>query len=272
VKGDYNATVVGRTEIAPGLMSLRVTPDQPVRFEPGQYVVLGLHRPLAPGGSATDGLIRRSYCIVSEVAQTRWLEFYVTLVHSGELTPLLFDLRVDDRLHVGGEARGVFTLDRARSSHILMVATGTGLAPYMSMIRAELGFGPDGRQTRRALWQCNGPRHFAVIHGARHSWDLGYRAELTALARHCSNFHYLPIVTMPAEDPDWRGRKGTVQDALASDLVQRETGLALTPAHFELFLCGNPRMVDEVSAWAREGGFVPDSGGSGGNLHAERYW
>ena len=305
---EYNATVTDRVDIAPGLMSLRIRPDTlPFEFKSGQYVVLGLRATeLKIPEAGTDGdfdlegdldgpsdgrlaleaqaaaarlaaadpnrMLRRSYCIVSDGRPGGNLEFYITLIMSGELTPRLFNLKASDRLHVGPRAEGVFTIDRAEGRHILMVATGTGLAPYMSMMRNELGLGPNGRPGVRALWQCNAGRHFVVVHGAKHSWDLGYRSELTRLASRCANFHYLPAITRPAEDTTWQGRTGYVQTHLASGIVERETGLTLSPDAFDIFLCGNPGMIDSVTAWAEVRGFARDRGHVTGRLHAEHYW
>ena len=305
---EYNATVVGRVEAAPGLMSLRIAPDKlPFDFEPGQYVVLGLKAgeprveeaevdgpSVVAGGesagtpesraavtaqasaathAATDPnrLIQRAYCIVSERRATS-LEFYVTLILSGELTPRLFNLKVGDRLYVGPKAQGLFTLDKWSKKSVLMIATGTGLAPYMSMIRHELMLRVDGRIGLRAVAQRNGSRQFVVVHGARHSWDLGYRTELTGLARQVANFHYLPLITQPAEDPTWRGPSGYLQDFIASGAVQAETHLPITPDNFDVLLCGNPGMIDSMIGWAEARGFTQAAGDKVGTLHAEKYW
>jgi ferredoxin--NADP+ reductase len=205
-----------------------------------------------------DRMIRRAYSIASESRADEYLEFYLTVVMSGELTPRLFNLKIKDRLYVGPKAVGVFTLDKAPGKHILMIGTGTGLAPYMSMLRSEL--------------VCNGSRHFVVVHGARFSWDLGYRTELTGLARHCRNFHYIPVITRPQEDVTWRGRSGYLQNLIASTAIEEETGLALTPEHFDIFLCGNPGMIETVISWADARGFVRDKGHDIGTLHTEEYW
>jgi ferredoxin--NADP+ reductase len=299
---EYNATVVGREEIAPGLVILRVAPDNlPFEFRSGQYVVLGLKASeprvdesdpggataisvsAAPEPGAVAGtpesraavaaqaaavatavadparMIRRAYSIASESRADEFLEFYLTLVLSGELTPRLFGLKLRDRVYVGPRAVGVFTLAKAApDKHILMVGTGTGLAPYMSMLRSEL--------------VCGGPRKFVVVHGARYSWDLGYRTELTGLARHCPNFRYLPVITRPQEDPTWKGRSGYLQNVVASGTIEEEAGLALTPDDFDLFLCGNPGMIETVIAWAEARGFVRDHGHDIGTLHTEEYW
>ncbi len=317
---EYNATVSGREEIAPGLIILRVVPDKlPFEFKAGQYVVLGVKAsvprvdeaegdsepsvvagvaagvaagsgsasPLAAAIASTttaiagtpesqaavdaqaaavaaaaldpDRMIRRAYSIASESRADEYIEFYLTLVLSGELTPRVFTLKVRDRCYVGPKAVGVFTLDKvAPGKHVLMIGTGTGLAPYMSMLRSEL--------------VCNGPRQFVVVHGARYSWDLGYRTELTGLARHCGNFHYVPVITRPDDDITWRGRSGYLQNVIASGAIEEETGLPLTPENFDIFLCGNPGMIETVIGWASERGFVRDKGHDIGTLHTEEYW
>jgi ferredoxin--NADP+ reductase len=213
---------------------------------------------VARAAADSDRMIRRAYSIASESRADEYLEFYLTVVMSGELTPRLFNLQIRDRVYVGPKAVGVFTLDKAPGKHILMVATGTGLAPYMSMLRSEL--------------VCNGPRQFVIVHGARYSWDLGYRTELTGLARHCGNFHYIPVITRPQEDVTWRGRSGYLQNLIASNAIETETGLALTPDNFDIFLCGNPGMIATVIEWAAIQGFVRDRGHDIGTLHTEEYW
>ena len=213
---------------------------------------------VARAAADPDRMIRRAYSIASESRADEFLEFYLTVVMSGELTPRLFNLKIKDRVYVGPKAVGVFTLDKAPGKHILMIGTGTGLAPYMSMLRSEL--------------VCNGPRQFVVVHGARFSWDLGYRTELTGLARHCANFHYVPVITRPQEDVTWRGRSGYLQNLVASGAIEEDTGLPLTPDNFDIFLCGNPGMIETVIAWAEARGFVRDKGHDIGTLHTEEYW
>jgi ferredoxin/flavodoxin---NADP+ reductase len=296
---EYNATVSSRVEVAPGLVILRVVPDKlPMEFKAGQYVVLGLKAseprieeseedaPSVVAGAAgaaeiagtpesqaavdaqaatvataaldPERMIRRAYSIASESKADEYLEFYLTVVMSGELTPRLFNLKIKDRVYVGPKAVGVFTLDKAPGKHILMIGTGTGLAPYMSMLRSQL--------------DCNGTRQFVIVHGARFSWDLGYRTELTGLARHCKNFHYIPVVTRPKEDVDWQGRSGYLQNLIASGTIEEQTGLPLTPDNFDIFLCGNPGMIETVIGWAEARAFVKDKGHDIGTLHTEEYW
>jgi ferredoxin/flavodoxin---NADP+ reductase len=254
---DYNATVSQRVEIAPGLMILRLVPDVlPFVFQAGQYTVLGMK------GTVDDPekLVRRAYSIASSSRAEAFIEFYLALVRSGELTPKLFSLRVSDRLFMGAKATGMFTLARVPSDkHVILVATGTGLAPYMSMLRSEI--------------VCGGAQKVVVLHGARYSWDLAYRTELMALSSKCPNISYLPVVSQGAGDPTWRGLTGFLQDVLFSGEVEGRAGIPLDPEQAHVFLCGNPRMVDAAKArLVAERGYVPDHKKEIGTLHLEEYW
>ena len=264
----YNATVTGREEINPQLIILRVQPDLELfAFTPGQFAVLGLlagevRVPEAdaeePSGKP-DRMIRRAYSIASSSVERSYLEFYLTLVTSGELTPRLFALRPGNRVFLSPKASGLFTLDRTPPGKgVLLVATGTGLAPYISMLRT--------------LLIHDTQRRFVVLQGARCSWDLGYRAELESLARIRPNFTYLPSITRPHLDPHFRGRTGRIQTLLAEGAVEEVSGLTLNPALMDAFLCGNPEMIREVKELLVARGFVPDHGKQPGTLHVEEYW
>ena len=144
----YNATVIGREEINPQLLILRVRPDGELfDFRPGQFGVLGLlgSAPRVEEStpedvpSAPDKIIRRAYSIASASIERRYLEFYLTLITSGQLTPRLFALQHGSRVFLGPKASGIFTLDRvAPEKAVVLIATGTGLAPYVSMLRTML--------------------------------------------------------------------------------------------------------------------------------------
>jgi ferredoxin--NADP+ reductase len=269
-KFDLNAVVEQRIEVAPGLMVIRVVPvgwDLP-RFTPGQFAVLGLP-PEAPRCSLADPdegnnkpgvLIRRAYSIASSSVSREYLELYITLVRSGALTPRLFALQPGDRLWLGPKITGRFTLDEApHDTDLILVATGTGLAPYMSMLRTMLPEG-DGRR-------------FAVLLGARHSWDLGYQSELLTMSRQHPSFTYLSIISRPAEEPvPWGGRAGYVQDLWRGDALERVWEVRPNPGSSRVFLCGNPAMIDDMVAILAEEGFREHSRKTPGHVFVERFW
>ncbi len=267
---ELNAVVRMKFERAPGLMIMQVAPeDWPLPdFQPGQFTVLGLpgSAPRCPESDPEDPplppdkMIIRAYSVSSASDAKEYLEFYVSLVKSGELTPRLFNLQIGDRLHLSPKLTGFFTLDKVpEDKNVVLIATGTGLAPYMSMIRTSLTY-----ETHR---------RFAVIHGAYHSWDLGYRLELAALDRISPVFDYIPIISDPQDEPTpWTGHTGFVQKVWQGDSIAKAWGARPTPEDTHVFLCGHPDMIESMEGILQEEGFQPHTKKNPGQYHLERYW
>lgn len=264
----FNATVIGREEIHPELIVLRVRPDGKLfDFKPGQFAVLGLpgSAPRVPEAEQenpappAETLIRRAYSIASASVERRYVEFYLTLITSGQLTPRLFALKHGSRVFLGPKASGVFTLDRTPPGKTaVLIATGTGLAPYVSMLRTILMHETE--------------RKFVVLHGARYSWDLGYRGELETLARLRPNFTYIPSITRPDQDQHFLGRIGRIQAILEQGALEKDAGVKLDPEHADVFLCGNPEMIKIVKGMLETKGFKAGDSKTPGNIHVEEYW
>ncbi len=267
---EYNASVLSVIEVAPGLMIMRVKPEgwELPEFEPGQYAVLGLHgsekrtdlsdpeeKPVDP-----DKMIKRAYSIASASSRKEYLELYITLVRSGSLTPRLFALKEGDKLFMASKFKGVFTLDRApEDANLIFIATGTGLAPYMSMIRTS--------------YKSDVKRHFAILHGARHSWDLGYRPELINLAETSDNFAYFPTISRPDDEMDgWYSHTGYVQSLWRERVVEKEMDIKLTPENTHVFLCGAPAMAEEMVQLLEAEGYKEHKKKDPGQIHVERFW
>ena len=265
-----NALMTERRDIAPGLSVFRIEPDgwEIKEFVAGQYVVLGL-----PGSatrcpeadpeeepSASEKLILRAYSIASSSVERQYLEFYVVLVESGALTPRLFALKPGDPIFVGKKITGTFTLDRVpENQNLVLIATGTGLAPYISMLRSHMLL---TRQTQ-----------VAVLQGARHSWDLGYRHELALVEREHANFTYLASITRPAqEETPWTGATGRIQEIWAQDPFCEQWGLSPSAENTHILLCGNPAMIDVMMGILGEQGFQEHTKKQPGQIHLERYW
>ena len=266
----YNAKVLERNEVAPGLLILRIAPvgwELPP-FIAGQFTVLGLtgDAPRAaeaepePTPSDPKKLIRRAYSVSSASQQREYLEFYISIVRSGALTPRLFALQPGDRLWMSPTIAGMFTLkDVPADQNIVLIATGTGLAPYVSMVRTYLDSHRD--------------RYFAVLHGAYHSWDLGYRTELFTMQRLATNFAYAPIISDPqGELRPWNGPAGFVQDLWKSGMISDRWGFKPQPDNTHVFLCGHPAMIEDVTKLLKDEGFSMHSAKVPGQIHTEKYW
>ncbi len=264
-----NATVLERRDLTPALAIVRVGADagEVPEFEPGQFITLGLPgaEPVA-GDSPRTGrgprLVRRAYSIASAPSQRHSVELFITLVEQGKLTPRLWDLPAGGRLWMDSKCSGHFTLDSSplgsNAPDLVFVATGTGVAPFISMIRHYRG---------QQRW-----RRLAVLHGVRLPCDLGYHHELSRYSAQDADLCYIPCVTREPDGTKWIGWRGRVQSVLEPQSFAHLTGWTLDPAHAHVYLCGNPAMIDEVQAQLTRRGFTVQTRQTPGNLHFERYW
>jgi ferredoxin--NADP+ reductase len=255
-----NSTLVGRIDITPDLVILQVKPDGGVpNFLPGQYVALGLpgaaprveSSRAEPEAPAADKIIKRAYSIGSSPAQKDFLEFYIALVPDGSLTPRLAALQPGDRLFSQPKVTGTFTLDGVSGDrNLVLVATGTGLAPFMSMVRTP------------STWESD--RAITVVHGVRYPSDFAYADELESLRAAGRKFTYLPIASRAGDE--FTGRKGRIQKLFESG------ELTPNPSTDSVFLCGNPAMTEDMEKHLVERGFTVHSKKTPGTLHVEKYW
>lgn len=269
VQEKYNATVAEMRALTPDLFILKVKPDRPVEpFVSGQYVLLGLSSNIPRREDSEpefkeqkpDRLVLRAYSIASAGHETDLLEFYVSVVANGSLTPRLVQIQPGDRLHLGAKIRGLFTLEPIPPAHdtVVMAATGTGMAPYISMLR-----------THRVRPY---PFRFVVIQGAAVGSDLGYLDEMTRNAAELPGVEYIPSITRPHLDDVWKGDTGRITRYFDSELLGERFGVALDPQKTSVYLCGNPAMIEDVRKVLEPKGYLLHTSKSPGSLHVEEYW
>lgn len=280
VTSQLNATVTENRLLSPGLFLLKVLPDAPIPdFIPGQYVALGLPcakvvsvestrvetSPLVEDGitekkkdkkvevASRQSLVKRAYSIASSPSDKEGLEFYIARVGEGELSPNLADLNKGDRLFVQKKYVGTFTTCGVPDGkNLILIATGTGIAPFISMLRA-----PD-------LLQRFG--RITILHGVRYMQDLAYRSEITKLIESgVYDLHYYAAVSRE-EGSGETIRKGYIQSFLEDESVPAEQ------ESDHIFLCGNPGMIQTVVGLLTRKGFKEHTRKSSGNLHLENYW
>ena len=253
----YNATIVRREQIHDGLFLLSVAPDGAPfpPFAPGQFVSVG--RIIEADGR--PALVKRSYSIGSSASERDSIELFIVHVDEGEFTSWLSAQREGSRVWLSPRASGGFTLDGLpRGRDLVLVATGTAVAPFVSMYRT---FGAD------PPW-----RRIVVMNGVRMAADLGYRAELEAAARRDPRLLYLPVATREPAGSSWRGLRGRVGELLEPSRYCALVGSTLEPGECHVYLCGNPAMIEELEAVLVARGFRKHTRHHPGDLHLEKYW
>jgi ferredoxin--NADP+ reductase len=238
--------VAARHDWAAGLMTLSL--DAPIEpFEPGQWVNLAL--------SLSGEPVRRAYSLASAPGQAP--EFYLSLVPEGALSPKLFDLVPGDRIQIEKKAYGFFTLRwLPPAEELWLVATGTGLGPFISILRSD------------EVWQRF--RRVIVVHGVREAAHLAYKDEILEHGRSFGEkLSYVPVLS---REPDRAGvLHGRVTTALASGELERAAGVPIAD-HSHLMLCGNPAMIDELTALLEARGMRRHRQRKPGHITTERYW
>lgn len=240
--------------LTPNLFTLRTTRDAGFRFQAGQFARLGVTKP--------DGTIAwRAYSMVSSPYDEH-LEFFSVVVPGGEFTSELSRLQVGDELLVERQAFGYLTLDRfADGRDLWLLATGTGLAPFLSILQ---GFEAWERFERIVL-----------VYSARHGRDLAY-GELIAsleereyLAEYAGKLTFIPLVS---REP-WPGAlQGRITDLIANGELERAAGIELTPEHSRVMICGNPEMIDDTRKLLKSRDMNLSLSRRPGAVAVETYW
>ena len=196
-----NATLVARQDLGGTMARFRFRPDDgPSQFVAGQYLPIAI---------ADDLVAPRPYSIASSPG-ARELDFIISLVAGGALTPRLFGLRIGDRVHLG-RARGLFRLDEADERDHLLIGTGSGIAPLLSMIAALVS---------RSM-----PPRTVLLHGVKASEELA--APDVAAAGDGRWLSYRPTVSRAPVTKAWMGRRGRV--GIASRCPHRRRGHVTRP-------------------------------------------
>ncbi|CAN5341217.1 ferredoxin-NADP reductase [soil metagenome] len=219
------------------LFSFRATRNPSLRFENGHFVMVGLPVNGKP--------LLRAYSIAS-CNHEEHLEFFSIKVQNGPLTSRLQHLAVGDEVFISRKPTGTLVIHDLRPGrHLYLFATGTGLAPFLSIIRD-----PETYERFEKV---------ILLHGVRRVDELAYRQFITEdLPRHEAlgellqgKLIYHPTVTREAFH-----NQGRLTDIIENGSLFKAIGLPpLDPAHDRAMLCGSPAMLGDLGAMLDAHGF-----------------
>jgi len=241
----YNASLVRREDESDSLAYFWVRFDgEPTPFEPGQYMTIGV---------VVDGkMVQRPYSVASPpvTAGSDGYEFYVRLVEGGVFTPLLWRMPLGQKMRMIGP-KGKFVLQPNDDRTHIFISSGTGNAPFVSMMKQMLADGA--------------PRRALFLNGVSYAHEIGYRELLEGWERSGEYpVNYVPTVSRPdaPQNKSWEGRTGRVESILEPVLDEFE----MTPENSVAYICGNPDMIINVEERLLGAGF-PEF-----HVKKELYW
>jgi ferredoxin--NADP+ reductase len=251
-------TIETITDVRPwteALFSFRTTRDRGYRFVPGQFARLGVR------GAAQDSIVWRAYSIAS-AAHDEHLEFFSVVVPGGQFTSRLSKLKEGDEVFVERKSYGFLTTDRFEAGRDLwMLATGTGLAPFLSILHDF------------ETWESYD--NLVLVQSVRTQQELAYEDLIRGFekseyyAQYAHKLRYTRIVTREPVNGALRDR---VTKLLANGVLEENVGLKLDHDRSRVMLCGNPEMVEDSRRILVERGYRLSRRGEPGHLAVENYW
>lgn len=261
-----NGTIVANKQWHSHLFSLQIKPEAPLEFHAGQYIRLGLpsfneneNNAIIP--SSEPLLTHRAYSMIN-APQQEALEFYIAAVPDGELSPRLQAMQAGEPIQLSQTATGFFMLAHVPVADSLwLIATGTGLGPYLSMLKTS------------EPWQRY-PR-IVVVHGVRQEHDLGYQQWLQELQReHPAQLIYQPVLSSSMHtttNPAHTYLRGRIPALISDGSLELATGVALNHTA-QIMLCGNPAMIADARSVLAERDLRINLKRKPGNITLEQYW
>ena len=192
-----------------------VEPEE-IKFFPGQYMDF-----VVPGTDES-----RSFSMANTPSRDGTFEFVIKIYPDGLFSEFLAEkVQVGDRLEVEAPF-GTFTLRESRTSDLIFVGGGAGMAPVLGLLRSMAERGVQRKAT--------------FYYGARGKRDLCFSDELAALAEKLPGFRYIPALSDPVDGSEWDGQTGLITDVVKAN----ETSLE----GMDAYVCGPPPMVDAAIA------------------------
>ncbi len=231
----------------PHLFSLRVEAPR-IAFEAGQFVRIALDI----GGER----VARPFSFVNPPGDPVQ-EYYGIVVPAGLLSPHLAGLKAGDALYVADNPSGFLVLSEVPDADCLwLVATGTGLAPFLSILRGD------------AAWQRYA--RVVLVHAARHADELVYGALLAEVG--AARKDRFACVTMVSRERHAGSLEGRIPAAIRDGRLEAAAGAALEAGRAQVMLCGNPDMVRDAIAALAERGMKKHRRRSPGHITTEAFW
>jgi ferredoxin--NADP+ reductase len=245
-------TVLSVRHWTDSLFSFTATRSSSFRFASGQFTMMGIEADGRP--------LMRAYSMVSSPYDDE-LEFLSIKVPDGPLTSRLQHIKESDRILVSKKPTGTLVIDNLLPGRALyLLSTGTGLAPFMSIIRDPEAYERFGR--------------IVLVHGCRQVAELAYGERITRELPQdelLGDYVREQLVYYPTVTREPFHNRGRITDLVTSGQLFHDTGLApFDPGEDRVMLCGSPQMLADMRAVLDDMGFVEGSNNQPGSFVVEK--
>lgn len=219
-------------------------------FIAGQFTRIGLR--------INNVIVQRAYSYLNSPNDPD-LEFYITTISEGKLTPFLRSLHIGNKLMLTKESYGHFILDEIPNcKNLWMLATGTGIGPYLSILEDH-----DRKLDRFS--------NIILVHATRFAKNLNYLFKMIRLQKvYCNKLH---VQTILSKEQSVNSLYGRIPDLIENNLLEEKVGLSLDIHNSHVMLCGNPEMIRSVKRILKKKyGMKNHVRSDPGHITQERYW
>ncbi len=210
----FPAKVSQITKLSNDVVELKIKTQQPVDYFAGQFVTLW-----------RDDELGRNYSLASLPGVDDELIFHIRLIPNGQFTSWVAnELKVGDEIFVQEPVGDCFYTQGNPEQNLLLIGTGTGLAPLFGIFRDAIQSGHSGE--------------IHLFHGGLNPSGLYLHDMLSAFAEQHSNFYYHPCVL--------KAEEGMAKNIVEGDLSKIVSQLIDKPAGWKSYLCGDPEIVKKL--------------------------
>tara|TARA_B100001996_G_C18670647_1_gene596600 strand:+ start:1772 stop:2518 length:747 start_codon:yes stop_codon:yes gene_type:complete len=229
------------------LYSIKITAPK-VKFIAGQYAKISLN--------IDNKDVARPYSFVNSPNEP-FLEIYSVAVPNGPLSTELQKIKKGDRLNISKNGNGFLILNEIpKVKNIWMLATGTGIGPYLSILKTE------------DSW--DNFEKVILVHAVRYNKELTYKETIKNLKeKYGKRFIYITFVSREKSENSLDGR---IPQSINNGLLEKKANTKMLPSNTHIMLCGNPEMLKDTTIELKKIGLKKHRRSSPGNITTENYW
>jgi Flavodoxin reductases (ferredoxin-NADPH reductases) family 1 len=250
------ARVAERRQWTNELFTLKIDAPE-IAFSAGQFASIAL--PTLPEDRATETMTARPYSFLN-APNTAPHEFLITTVAEGKLTPRLAQLNAGDPIWIGPSYGFFGCNDLPSARNLWMLATGTGIAPFLSILRTE------------QPWQKF--ERIIFVHGVRYQQELVYRDVIDGIKKQYKDrfLHLSSVTREKVADDGALVCFERITTALENGRLEKQVGEIISAENSQVMLCGNPAMIDEVQSLLKVRDMRRHRLRKPGQITVESYW